>query len=130
MWNTWVPTASRSGRWASMTAASLPQSKVSVPSRGPETPPLTGQSTTVTPRARARSAMGRSSDRAIVLQTMTVPPVMVSSSPSRPLSTASTCAPSTTMTITPAHSAPICAGWRAARPPAATNRASGSAATS
>jgi hypothetical protein len=80
------------------------------PPSAPLTPPLTGQSITVTPRARARSAMGKNSDRAMVLQTMTVPEAMASKRPSRPLSTESTCAPSTTITITLRHSAPICAG--------------------
>ncbi len=130
MWKTLAPTACRSGRSASMAAASPPQSRVRVPAAAPLTPPLTGQSTTVTPRARARSAIGSSSESAMVLHTMTVPEVMVASRPSCPPRTASTCRPSTTITITLEHSAPIWAGSRAARPPAAVKRARGSGATS
>ena len=44
-----------------------------MPALAPLTPPLTGQSIMATPRARARSARGKSSDSAIVLHTMTVP---------------------------------------------------------
>jgi hypothetical protein len=66
----------------------------------------------------------------MVLHTMTVPEVIVPRSPSPPPRTASTCRPSTTITITLAHSAPTWAGSRAARPPAAVKRASGSGATS
>ena len=129
-WKTLALTASRSGRSASMAAASPPQRSVSVPAAAPATPPLTGQSITATPRARARSAMGISSDRAMVLQTMMAPPVIVSSRPSGPLTTAATWAPLTTITIALRHSAPICAGSRAARPPRAVKRARGSGATS
>src|SRR5919197_1849598 len=119
------PIASKRGRARSKSAASPPAMIVSVPSSARGAEPVTGASTSDSPRSARRAPIARDCDGEIVdMSTQSVPGAARSAAPSSPRSIASTWSPSTTIVMTTSAAAAASAGVPATAAPCSAAKAS------